>query len=401
MANAYLEDLLGKYIAGTISEEERVALFASLEASGNTEEWKTLLKKLSEATVPIRAYDALEWEPVLRDILSKRPPVAKRVASTRHTRVFRRQWRAAAAILLVSATSAYFLLTNNHPGDNIKASANSHLQNDVAPGGNRAVLTLANGQKIILDSTANGSIARQGNTKIAKINNSQLAYNTLGPLGEKPSDRPTAILYNTLTTPRGGQYQITLSDGTKVWLNAASSIKYPTVFSGKERIVDITGEAYLEVVHNPRQPFLVRVRDQVIEDMGTAFDINAYTDEPVIKATLVQGAVRVNGVPLRPGQQAIVVGNQMRELSSVDIEQVLAWKNGLFSFTDADVYTVMRELARWYNVDVRYEGDIPQHEFEFNGEIGKSLTLSQVLDVLAHSRVHYTIEGDNRLIIRP
>jgi ferric-dicitrate binding protein FerR (iron transport regulator) len=266
----------------------------------------------------------------------------------------------------------------------------------VAPGGNRAVLTLSDGTQIPLDSAGNGVLAQQGNTRITKLSNGQLAYNGSGT-------SESQVLYNTMSTPLGGQYKLILPDGTTVWLNAGSSISYPTAFSGAERSVSITGEAYFDVAKNEKMPFRVKAGNTTIEVLGTAFNINAYKDEASINTTLLTGAVRVSALQqvqtLKPGQQARVSAGAMQVVNHVDINEVMAWKKGFFSFTDADLPTVMRQLSRWYNVQVTYEGDIPQRLF--TGEIGRDLTLAQVLKGLTKTRIKYRIENGNRIIIQP
>jgi ferric-dicitrate binding protein FerR (iron transport regulator) len=284
----------------------------------------------------------------------------------------------------------------------------------VAPGGNRAVLTLAGGQKIILDSAATGVLAEQGNTHVQKLGDGKLAYEAGGRGGDGTRGGSTVPpLYNTLTTPRGGQYQLTLPDGTKVWLNAASSITYPTAFTGHDRTVEMTGEAYFEVVHDKKRPFTVKAGGQTIQDIGTHFNVNAYADEPEQVTTLLEGAVSVSGHLLRPGEKATVTGATASgtigagatatggdiRVTQGDPEGAVAWKNGLFDFNDAGLQTVMRQLSRWYNVDVTYEGNIPTRQFQ--GMIGRALTLDQVLAGLTKERVHYQIEPGNRLIITP
>jgi ferric-dicitrate binding protein FerR (iron transport regulator) len=271
---------------------------------------------------------------------------------------------------------------------------------------------LAGGQKILLDSAAAGILAEQGNAQVKKVGDGKLAYEAGG--GATKGAGAAAPLYNTLTTPRGGQYQLTLPDGTKVWLNAASSLTFPTAFTGSSRTVEMTGEAYFEVAHDKKHPFTVKVSGQTIEDIGTQFNVNAYTDEPAQVTTLLEGAVKVDGHLLRPGEKATVTGaagpgatvTSATTTGAADIrvargdpEGAVAWKNGLFVFTDAGLQTVMRQLSRWYNVDVTYEGNIPPRQF--TGMIGRSLTLDQVLKGLAKERVHYQIEKGNRLIITP
>jgi len=258
------------------------------------------------------------------------------------------------------------------------------------------MLTLANGTRILLDTVQRGAITSQGNSRVLKTDDGRLAY-------EPVTKKTTSLVYNTLSTPRGGQYQLTLPDGSRVWLNAASSITYPTAFTGDERIVSITGEAYIEVVHNKDQPFRVQAGDQLVEDIGTAFNINAYSDEPVIKTTLVAGKVKVSSGTatrvLSPGQQVQGKGSMLEMVAGVDVDQVLAWKNGAFSFRNADLPTVMRQLARWYDIEVEYTGPVPAGTFD--GEIGRGLTLNQVLQGLAQARINYTIVNSHKIVIRP
>jgi transmembrane sensor len=307
------------------------------------------------------------------------------------------RWWAAAAMLVLLLAGGYFWSRYQKPSPVVlPAVAQVH---DVKPGTNKAVLTLSGGRQIVLDSSREDTVLTEGAAIVAG-SHGRLAYNT----GNEPA---AEVLYNTLATPRGGEYQLTLPDGTRVWLNAASSIRYPTAFTGPERKVEVTGEIYFEVVKNASKPFKVLVNGkQEVEVLGTSFNINAYTDEAAIKTTLLEGSVRVDsrmaGHPmalLRPGEQTQLGERGTLTLKTVvDLDAVVAWKNGLFAFTDADLPTVMRQLARWYNVEVSYEGDIPKREF--NGKIGKSLTLDQVLKVLTKTRVHYSIDG-NHLTIRP
>lgn len=292
---------------------------------------------------------------------------------------------AAAIVFCLVGTAYYFLWQKNNP------TTLSAAVQDVQPGGNHATLTLANGQTIRLDSAANGQLAAQGNTKIIKLNNGQLAYRAKG--------NATAASYNTLSTPRGGQYRITLPDGTDVWLNAASSIRFPTAFTGARRTVEITGEAYFEVVHNAAKPFQVQVGSMQVEVLGTHFNVNAYRDESSIRTTLLQGSVAVTQSghtrKIIPGTQAIVAGNDIK-IQSADIEQAVAWKNGLFDFDGTELEEVMRQLSRWYDVDVVYSSRPPQRHFA--GEIGRDLNLSQVLRGLEMMNVHFTLKGKQLII---
>jgi transmembrane sensor len=295
--------------------------------------------------------------------------------------VFRRS--AAAAILLLLAGAAIYLARNHQPSPSL---ATTHYTGDVAPGHNGATLHLSDGSSIRLDSAKNGTVATQGNVRAIK-SNGQLKY-----IGKNVD-----LVYNTISTDRGRQWQLTLPDGTKVWLNAASSIRYPLTFTGK-RVVTLTGEAYFEVAHNAKQPFEVKAAGQTIQDIGTSFNINAYSDEPAMKTTLVEGAATVNGTMLKPGQQAVLIHDQV-QLSVANIPQALAWKNGFFGFDHADIHTVMRQLSRWYGVDVKFQGEPDNAPFQ--GKIGRDLTLAQVLNILEQVHVHFRIEEDKRIIILP
>ena len=210
-----------------------------------------------------------------------------------------------------------------------------------------------------------------------------------------------AVAYNTLTTPRGGQYHLTLSDGTSVWLNAASSIKYPIAFTGNERRVEITGEVYFEVEHNAAKPFRVICNGQTVEDLGTHFNINAYNDENAVKTTLLEGSVNVSAAGknkmLKPGEQAQLQHGNIR-IADVDVNKVAAWKNGLFQFNDDNIRDIMRQLGRWYDVDIKYEGNLP--DWEFSGAIPRNANLSQVLDILSFVKVHFRIDGKT-IVVKP
>ncbi|SEW53075.1 FecR family protein [Chitinophaga arvensicola] len=340
-------------------------------------------------------YDHTYWQQVVQEVLTADKSLTNRFVPlpvSNPLRLRQRYWWAAAAAVILLAAGVYYIAPKKQQPPVIAAAP----VKDIAPGGNRAILTLSDGSQIPLDSAGNGVLAQQGGTRITKLSNGQLAYNGAGTKDDQ-------VLYNTMSTPLGGQYKLILPDGTTVWLNAGSSISYPTAFTGTERSVSVTGEAYFEVAKNDKMPFRVKAGNTTIEVLGTDFNVNAYKDEASINTTLLQGAVRVSAQQqvqiLKPGQQARVNGNTLQVINHVDINEVMAWKKGFFSFNDADLPTVMRQLSRWYNVQVTYEGGIPERVF--TGEIGRDLTLSQVLKGLTKTRIKYRIENGNRIIIQP
>jgi ferric-dicitrate binding protein FerR (iron transport regulator) len=296
-----------------------------------------------------------------------------------------RRWTAAAAAAVILLTGAGAYLLHKRPSQKQPALvAKQRFRTDVAPGKNAAILTLAGGRQIVLDSSANGSISRQGNTTIIN-DHGQLAYQTAA---SGKLQAASESVYNTLTTQRGNQYQLILPDGSKAWLNAASSIRFPTAFTGGKRKVEITGEVYFEVARQARMPFIVKINDDAaVEVLGTQFNVNAYNDEENVKTTLVEGSVKVNmgqdagSVLLKPGQQLKLSPNAPPQLvNDADVDLVVAWKNGLFAFDNVPIEDIMRQLSRWYDVQVDYGGlEIVRH---YTGSIRRQVNLSQVLNML-------------------
>jgi ferric-dicitrate binding protein FerR (iron transport regulator) len=298
-------------------------------------------------------------------------------------------WSAAAAAVLLLGASLFLLRPVKH-----QPPIAGITPQQIMPGSTKAMLTLADGSTIPLDSAGTRVINQQGST--VKLQQGQLQYaaNTSG----------AAAGLNTLTTPRGGQFRVTLPDGTRVWLNAASAITYPTAFSRDKREIRLKGEAYFEVAPQPGWPFRVALEQQAsIDVLGTSFNVNAYTDEQGINTTLIRGAVRVNSGQtskiLQPGQQAQINNtDQIKVITNADTSAILAWKRGSFYFHDADIPTVMRQLARWYDVDIVYAGSIPARKFQ--GEIQRRLPLNDVLEGLEASGVHCRIKGRS-IIVAP
>jgi transmembrane sensor len=285
---------------------------------------------------------------------------------------------AAASILFVVSAGAYFILRK--PIAKPESTTQAY-HNDIAPGHNQATLTLANGQKIILTNGINGTVAQQGKTAII-VKDQNIVYTT----GQQAEVK---TMYNTLTTARGEKspYPLVLADGTKVWLNAESSLSFPVAFNSKERIVKLTGEAYFEVKHNVSQPFKVQTEKQTIEDIGTSFNVNAYADESTTNTTLIEGSVKINNLILKPGEQTD--GNKVSEVNTA---QFLAWKNNDFDFEGDRIETVMRQLTRWYNIEVTYEGTITKEVFY--ATLTRQRPISSVLKALEKTKgVHFKIEG--------
>lgn len=312
-----------------------------------------------------------------------------------------RRWAMAAATLLCVSTAAYFAWDRKAapPIAAINVSTPTP-KNDIAPGGNKAILTLADGSTITLDSAANGQLTQQGNMLITKLDDGKLAYQIDG----KTITEDDEAFYNTISTPRGGQYQVTLSDGSKVWLNAASSIRFPVRFNNMERKVTITGEAYFEVEKDATRPFRVNAAGSEIEVLGTAFDINAYTDESSVKTTLVHGSVKLKAEAsgstafLTPGQQGGIAAGKIAVQNNADIEEVLAWKNGRFQFNHTDIRSILRQISRWYDVDVEYAGNV---DMSFTGQLTKDEYVSKVFDMLALTgEVKFRIIG-RKIIVTP
>ncbi|SEP41508.1 FecR family protein [Mucilaginibacter sp. OK283] len=314
------------------------------------------------------------------DGLQKRP-----VARTQYLWI---KYAAAALILLFISFGAYFIIRTG----NSKNNAVVHSYKAIVPGGNKAILTLANGTKIALDDVIKGIVARQAGVSITKTANGQIVYKAVSG-----STDAAGLLRNSVSTPKGGQYKVILPDGTNVWLNAASSITYPTVFKGTERLVSLTGEAYFEVAKNKQMPFRVKSPMQTIEVLGTHFNINAYADETAVKTTLLEGSVKVasgsNSALIAPGEQAVInrAGNATITIHPVNVDNEVAWKNGLFSFDGENIQSIMRQVCRWYNVDVVYEGSMPPEKYF--GEISRTSSLADVFKILELNNVKFSIEG--------
>jgi transmembrane sensor len=273
----------------------------------------------------------------------------------------------------------------------------SKTTTSISPGRNTAKLKLSNGREIELDSAGNGDLITQGSARLVKLDSGSLSY-----VVESDKNKTGSESYNTLTTPRSGQYQLRLPDGSHVWLNNVSSLRYPTSFQGKNRVVELTGEAYFEIAKDATKPFIVKVKGEEVEVLGTSFNIMAYPEEMGIQTTLLTGGVRVKAgsaaVLLKPDEQAeINEAGGLKVLKNVPSRDIASWKDGFFYFGRASFSAVMRQLARWYNVEVVYEGKVP--DMEFGGRIDRSLPLSELLRFLDKNQVRFRLEGHNLIVL--
>lgn len=325
---------------------------------------KLLADDLQELTqsLPFASHINTAGKEVLERVKELRPELAYQ----RRLRTANIWWRYAAAIIIIASVAIFMFIDNQQPVDSLANRVSVEIP-DVLPGGDRAILTLSDGTTIILDSAMNGMIAQQGKTLITKTGDGELSYKS-GAENDK-------ALTNTVSTPKGGQYRISLPDGTNVWLNAASSISYPTVFQGSERIVNITGEAFFEVAKDPLKPFIVRTASDIIQVVGTSFNVNSYAEESGVKTSLMEGAVKIGNILLNAGQAHI-----NGKLVITNIDQDVAWKNGIFNFNNVDLEVVMRQIARWYDVEIGYPNGVPSKRIK--GEMGRNLNLSEVILVL-------------------
>jgi hypothetical protein len=395
-----LEALYEKYLHNQCSSEELQALVDELGEDSPAFR-QDLVMQLFDKT-----WEGLEVAPgqygLAETVLPDAQPAGAPVIALPSRKTGRR-WAIAAAVIFLVAAGGYFgLIHTRTPVPGIATQPG--LKNDVPPGYSKAVLTLANGAAVILDSVHTGTLTQQGNTTVVNSTNGQLAYNTLD--NASASQRTTEVLYNILATPRGGQYQLQLPDGSRVWLNASSSIRYPTAFTGTERRVEIKGEAYFEVAQNTAMPFKVAIITNAgnageVQVLGTHFNINAYDDEHIIKTTLLEGAVKISAGTshhvLKPGQQAqLSKGEAIKVIDDADTEEAVAWKDGRFYFNGADIQTVMRQVSRWYDVDVKYEGSIPTGHYK--GRPARDLSVSQMLKVVEYSGVKIRIEGKKIIV---
>lgn len=397
MSQSRLSYLFKVYFNKTATPNERDELMELLMHDENDEQLKMLLTNTWQAfNSQQQLFNDKQGDDMFVNILNKEKELKNVSPAIIVKRSFSWVKFAAAAMFIITAGSVYFWLnTIKISPQTVQAKIiSTKVTPAIAAGINKAVLTLADGSNIVLDSMGQGILAKQGNAKVIKLNTTTLAYNATDENNQE-------VLYNTLATPNGGKYQLILPDGSKVWLNAASSIHFPTIFTGKERRVTVTGEAYFEVAKNAAMPFKITVKDMEVEVLGTHFNVMAYDDENSMNTTLLEGSVKISkGVikkMLVPGQQSVINSTGEINIVDADMEEVMAWKNGWFQFNAADIKTVMRQISRWYAVEVVYEGKIP--DGHYSGAVNRDNDIFQVLKIMQSGGVRFKIEGRKVIVL--
>lgn len=376
--------LLQQFTAKTLSQAEREELLVLAENSTSLLSDEIVKMIIAEEEHAVNVVDA-KWNPVLNKILA----VDKPTRSPKRILMKSLKWAAAAVVFIVFSFAAYLSLQKKK--EHVFAT-------DVAPGKNKAILTLADGKKISLSDAMNGDIAKEAGFSITKTADGQLVYNVAG------SENVNDSRLNTISTPNGGEWQIQLPDGSMVWLNAASSIQYSlNIGTAKQRVVKLDGEAYFEVAKNATHPFIVETDKQSVEVLGTHFNINSYKDERLTKTTLLEGSVRVShnitneSEVLKPGEQSFVSVSGM-DIKEVNVDEAIAWKNGYFMFNNERQESILRKVARWYNVEIEY-ADADAKEVMYYGTVSRFEKISKVLRKFEQTgEVRFDIKG-NKVIV--
>jgi transmembrane sensor len=372
-----IKDLLRKHLSDTLTGQEQEELDKQLSGNEQADEWASAINELFTEKIYARgSYSPDKINEILNQILTDHSALTPVISLPKQNKSW---WKYAAAILVCVGIGAYLWMKNNQHPSALATTVQSTQISEITPGYSKATLTLSNGKTVNLNKGVK-----------EKINDGEISIENAN--GELIYRNNTINAMNTMTTPKGGQYQLTLSDGTKVWLNAASSITYPTAFTTNTREVSITGEVYFEVNKNPSKPFIVNTIKEKITVLGTAFNVNVYRDEPESKTSLIDGSIKIGQQLLQPGE-AYMNGKVIQTNTAQDI----AWKNGGFDFENIDIKTAMRQVSRWYDVNVIYEGNIP--DVEIGGKIGRDLTLSQVLRSLSGIGVKTKLNGNTVIVL--
>ncbi|SEL99989.1 FecR family protein [Chitinophaga rupis] len=380
----HVSSLLARKLYGTLTAPEEAELEAWLNESADN---RAVLEKLLSESIRKQEIEHLhefDEETALKKVWARIGEPENTGSNTLKGYIIK---IAAAAAIVIALSVSFWIYKAKSPTERLSYQAKS---TEIPPGANKAILILSNGAKIDLQAAQSGKIAYQAGAVVSKRADGKIDYAATAKPG-------TAAALNTLSVPKGGQYELTLPDGTLVWLNAASSLTFPVAFTGKERQVKLTGEAYFEVAKDPGKPFLVNVDGkQTVEVLGTHFDIKAYNDDPEIRTTLLEGSVKVScknsHAIIKPGQMAVNDLKAPLSVRNADLDEVMGWKNGLFVFNDERMEDVLRIAARWYDVDVEYQTDVSQKKLR--GIVSKYNNIRELLDnITITSGIHYKIEG--------
>lgn len=390
------ELLCSRYLSGTISREELDEMLRMAENGDDLPGLSAVMRRNWDDAKQSSAGSHLNWSDKYRQLMEEAEAISP--AIRQEIPIRRQSWKrlaAAAAVLLVLGLAAWLFISRRSADQSYSQHIATQSGRDILPGTNGAILTLGNGDRIVLDSAGAGTLAVQGGMAVIQ-GSGGLRY-------DGKENRGKDVVFNTVQTPRGKQFRLLLADGSAVWLNAASSIRFPAAFTGAERRVEISGEAYFEVAKQDGMPFVVMSRGMEVRVLGTHFNVQAYEDEAAMETTLLEGSVEISAGGqqrrLRPGEQSIVNGEgEIKVQHEVNTDAVMAWKNGYFSFDQTSLYAVMRQLARWYDVEIEYEGRIPDRRF--GGDISRNSKASEVLRILEASNVHFRIE-DKKIIVMP
>lgn len=402
MSREKLQELLSAYFNNTINPVDCAELLKFLDEA-DPEHILSAIDVMPEHYKSGPIFNEIQSKAVFSRILSDQRMVKNNIISpkkpTTILKLSRESWFRYAAVLFVIISLGIFIFNQQNTHEKTISRASLKLTNQ-AIDSTKATLTIAGKDVVLLNDTKGGVMTISGNTAVNRTKDGKLAYSTLG----NENERRNSIVYNTLSVPRGGEYQIVLQDGTKVWLNSASSLSFPSEFSGNERKVTLTGEAYFEVAKNKKMPFRVNANGTSVQVLGTHFNISAYKDDEIVKTTLLEGSVSVANkdkqVILKPNQQAIGgISNGSIIVKEANTEEVMAWKNGYFVFEDVDIRTIMKDLVRWYNIEVSYSGKTTS--LKFGGTFSRSKDITELLNYLETlGDVHFKKEG-RRVIVMP
>lgn len=393
MKNNRLQFLLKLLVDNDINKQELEELADLLSQPGNEDVVDAQLKNawdhvVAQEELSVSIYRKITDHPRFAAALPQ-----EKAPQTKPNRIGK-LWHAAAATILLCCgvgLGVYFYQSDGAHPQTATTIPHAQLSVPSKTDNQQVTLTLSNGKQLVLDEAAIGKIVTEDHVVITKNKDGQLVYD----LSKAVDDGNLA--YNTITTPVGSNYQVVLSDGTKVWLNAKSSLKFPVVFKGGERRVELSGEAYFEVSHNKKQPFLLTAKEMTVQVLGTHFNVAAYDDDPTVKASLLEGSIKANcnsaSLLLKPGQQALLkngVGTLTQR--NFDIDEVMDWKNGYFIFRNEPIDEIMKKISRWYHIDVTYEGQLTKEAF--GGKYVKSNSLAELLSSLELTgTVKFKIEG--------